>query len=335
MKKKFALKLTVTLLSLALGLPATCTSSHAQQAPTTPPSLPQQENTSPQRPQPERRGVMGAIFGQPPRSQRGNEQAPQISPTPPTSPSTMATTNTPPAPQPRAGAERLEPDERNATRTDIPANTQANRSESMTEEERSVLPYYNNFLSSYRLGPEDVISITVFNQERYSRPNITIPPDGFISHQLIPGGIFVVGKTRAELETELRTRLDEFIIDPIVTVSLDRAASARYFVVGEVRTPGVRTMTRRLTVLEALAEAGGVLGSGSRSNIAILRLQPDGRLMPIPVNVRDIERGRLAATNFHLVPGDTIVVPTNRMARIQGYLGLAQILSFARMFGGF
>lgn len=326
MKTRFAPQLIVAALSLVLALPATCTHSFAQQA-----TPPQESTASPSRPPRERRGVLGTVFGQPPRAESNSEgeSAPQTAPTPP------PTTGTPTAPSSRAGAERLEPDDRNTSRPDVPANIQANRSASVTEEERAVLPYYNNFLTSYRLGPEDVISITVFNQERYSRPNITIPPTGVISHQLIPGGVSVVGKTTTELEDELKARLDEFIIDPIVTVSLDRAASARYFVLGEVRTPGVRPMTRRLNVLEALAEAGGVLGSGSRSNVAILRLQPDGTLQAIPVNVRDIERGRVPVTNYHLGPGDTIVVPTNRMARIQGYLGLAQILSFARMFGGF
>ena len=55
--------------------------------------------------------------------------------------------------------------------------------------------YYNNFFSTYRLGPEDVISVDVFNQDRYSRSGIIVPPSGRISLSLIPGGVFVNGKT--------------------------------------------------------------------------------------------------------------------------------------------
>ena len=66
----------------------------------------------------------------------------------------------------------------------------ANRQEQISEE-AEVLPYYNNFFSTYRLGPDDVISVNVFGQDRYSRGGITIPPSGRISLALIPGGIFV------------------------------------------------------------------------------------------------------------------------------------------------
>ena len=72
---------------------------------------------------------------------------------------------------------------------------QANRQEQMSEEEAAITPYYNNFFNTYRLGPEDIISVDVFNQPRYSRANITIPPSGRISLALIPGGVFVNGKT--------------------------------------------------------------------------------------------------------------------------------------------
>src|SRR5215471_7258596 len=82
--------------------------------------------------------------------------------------------------------ERLEPDDTTKTQSDIPQETQANRHEQLSEE-AAVVPYYNNFFSSYRLGPEDVISVSVFNQERYSRAAIVVPPSGRISLALIKG----------------------------------------------------------------------------------------------------------------------------------------------------
>ena len=136
---------------------------------------------------------------------------------------------------------------------------QAGRREQLSEDEAAVLPYYNNFLTNYRLGPEDVISVEVFNQPRYSRSNITIPPNGRISYYLIPEGVLVVGKTTQQIQEEITKKLDEYIIDPQVTVSLEKAMSARYSVLGDVGTPGVKIMTRRVSVYEAIAEAGGVL----------------------------------------------------------------------------
>ena len=132
-------------------------------------------------------------------------------------------------------------------------------------EEAAVNPYYNNFFSTYRLGPEDVISVEVFNQPRYSRTNIIVPPSGRISLSLIQGGVFVNGKTVDEVAEVIKKRYDEYIIDPQVTVSLDKASSYRYSVIGDVGQPGIRLMNHRMTVTEAIAEAGGVLSTGNKS----------------------------------------------------------------------
>ena len=191
--------------------------------------------------------------------------------------------------------------------SDIPADTLANRHEQAAEE-AAIVPYYNNFFSTYRLGPEDVISVTVFGQERYSRSGITIPPSGRISLALIPDGIFVDGKTVEQVSELIKKRYDEYIIDPQVSVSLDKAGSYRYSVIGDVAAPGIRPMTRRLSVTEAIAEAGGVLQTGDRSKVYVLRKQASGNLAPIRVNVSAIYKGR-APDSVYLVPGDQIIVP--------------------------
>jgi len=219
--------------------------------------------------------------------------------------------------------------------SDVPADMQANRQE-VSSEENAVVPYYNNFFTTYRLGPEDVISVQVFGQDRYSRSGITIPPSGRISLALIPGGLFVNGKTVDEVADIIRKRYDEYIIDPEVTVSLDKAASYRYSIVGDVAQPGIRLMNRRMTVSEAIAEAGGVLNTGDRSRVMVLRRKPDNSMEPITVNVSAIYKGKAPDSTF-LIPGDQIFVPGNKMKSFQKILGLVQVLSFARIFatGGF
>lgn len=247
--------------------------------------------------------------------------------------------------QPTGGQKSVEPTPSATTDTDgnakqtvgdpsaVPPEARANRREQMSEEEAAVLPYYNNFMTTYRLGPEDVISVTVFGQERYSKSGIVIPPDGRIAYPLIPEGIFVAGKTTQQVQEELSKRLNEYIIDPKISVSLEKAVSARYSVLGDVGQPGIRVMSRRLSVYEALAEAGGVLSTGDKSKVFILRRQSDGTLRPIPVNVKDIERGR-AKEMAYLVPGDQVIVPGNRLKTINQILGYLPVLSFARIFTG-
>ena len=227
--------------------------------------------------------------------------------------------------------DRLEPDDPSRTPTELNENMVANRQEQMSEES-AINPYYNNFFNTYRIGPEDVISVDVFNQERYSRRGITVPPSGRISLSLIPGGVFVNGKTVEEVAAIITKKYDEYIIDPQVTVSLDKASSYRYSIVGDVLQPGVRLMSHRMTVTEAIAEAGGVLGTGDKSRVVVLRRQQNGQLAQIPVNVSQIYKGR-APDSTYLVPGDQIIVPGNKLKKIQQILGMANVLSFARVFG--
>jgi protein involved in polysaccharide export with SLBB domain len=227
--------------------------------------------------------------------------------------------------------DRLEPNDTPRTPSDVPPETQANRHEQMSEE-AAVVPYYNNFFDTYRLGPEDVISVSVFNQDRYSRGGIVVPPSGRISLALIPGGVFVNGKTVEEVAAIVTKKYDEYIIDPQVTVSLDKASSYRYSIIGDVGQPGIRLMSHRMTVTEAIAEAGGVLPTGDRSKVVVLRRTPNGTLSQIAVNVSAIYKGKAADTTY-LVPGDQILVPGNKFKTFQKIMSLTSVLSFARVFG--
>ena len=236
--------------------------------------------------------------------------------------------------KPKAG-ERLEPDDRREQRPDVPESVLTNRRERVDEEEAAEIPSYNNFLTSYRLGPEDVISVTVFDLPKYSKTGIVVPPDGKIDYYLARDGIHVAGKTTRQVADEIAHHLDEYIIDPKVTVSLEKAMSMRYGVIGDVAQPGVRVMTRRLSVLEALNEAGGVLSTGDKKKVYVLHWDADRMVKPIPVNVSAIEKGK-APDNYFLSPGDQVFVPGNRWKSVKGVLDLLPVLSFARIFtGGF
>lgn len=231
--------------------------------------------------------------------------------------------------------EAVETQETKSGPTDLPSATPQNRRDDQSEEQATIAPYYNNFFTTYRLGPEDVISVTVFGQDRYSKSGITIPPNGRISYPLIPEGVFVNGRTVEQVQEEITKKLDEYIIDPKVSVSLDKAASYRYSVIGDVGQPGIKPMPRRLSLTEALAEAGGILPTGNKSKVVILRRQANGQLAQIFVNVGAIYKGRIQDDRY-LVPGDQVFVPGNNLKKVNLLLSLVPVLSFARIFtGGF
>ena len=214
----------------------------------------------------------------------------------------------------------------------VTPDAQMNRAGESTDE-AEIVQNYNNFFTTYQLGPEDIISVTVFGQDRYSKNGIKVPPSGRISLALIPDGIFVSGKTVDQVAELVKKRYDEYIIDPQVSVSLDQAGSYRYSVIGDVAQPGIRLMTRRLSVTEAISEAGGILQTGDKKKVFVLRKQAKGNLTPIPVNVSAIYRGQ-APDSVYLLPGDQVIVPGNSLKKWQTLTSFLPILSFAKIFTG-
>ena len=178
----------------------------------------------------------------------------------------------------------------------------------LSSEEAAVISYYNNYLSEYRLGPNDVVSVEVFGQcPDYCIKDISVPPTAKISYPLIRGGVQVGGKTVEQIEEEITKKLDEYIIEPKVTVTLVKAMSARYSVMGKVTTPGIRVMDRKVSLYEAIIESGGVLKTGNKKKIALIRFNDKGTLSRESVDLEAIEKGKVPM--IYLNPGDQVFVP--------------------------
>ena len=205
------------------------------------------------------------------------------------------------------------------------------RREGLTEEESAIIPYYNNYLKEYRLGPQDVISIDVFGQCPDYCKTIIIPPTAKISYPLIREGIFVGGKTVEQVQEEITKKLNEYIIDPQVTINIDKVGSARYSVLGDVGQPGVKLMERRLSVYEAIVEAGGILRTGDKKRVTIYRQTQNG-ITPLAINMEDIARGK--AEMVYLVPGDQVIVPGNKIKTVDKVLDIVSKISIVRLLFG-
>lgn len=177
------------------------------------------------------------------------------------------------------------------------------------EDEKDVLIFYNNYLREYRLGPSDVITIEVFGQcPNYCKTGITVPPTARISYPLVREGVMVGGKTVEQVADEITKQLDEYIIDPKVTVTLDKAMSARYAVMGKVNAPGIRILDRKVSLYEAVIEAGGVAKNGNKRKITLVRFNQKGALTKQMVDLAEIESGKVPM--LYLNPGDQVFVPS-------------------------
>ena len=187
-------------------------------------------------------------------------------------------------------------------------NIPANDSEEAAAEGKKILAYYQNYLTEYRLGPNDVISVEVFGQcPDYCKTDITVPPTARISYPLIREGIFVGGRTTLEIQDEITKKLDEYIIDPKVTVTLVKAVSVRYSVMGQVAQPGLRVMDRKVSVYEAVLEAGGLTKDGNAKKVSVFRYDAQGNLTPMTVDLAAIQKGK--APMVYLEAGDQVFVP--------------------------
>jgi polysaccharide biosynthesis/export protein len=176
-----------------------------------------------------------------------------------------------------------------------------------TPEADAIIPYYTNYLKEYRLGPNDVISVEVFGQcPDYCKSGITVPPTARISYPLVRDGVMVGGKTVEQVAAEITRKLDEYIIDPKVTVTLEKAMSARYSVLGKVVSPGVRVLDRKVSVYEAVVESGGVAKDGDMKKVTIYSYNGTGKITSQMVNLAEIQRGH--AEMVFLKPGDQVFV---------------------------
>lgn len=158
----------------------------------------------------------------------------------------------------------------------------------------------------YRIGPEDILHISVWKEKDLDR-KVLVRPDGGVSFPLV-GDMQVSGRTPLEVQDEIRSRLQRYVPDAEVTVSVDKISGYTVFVLGEVNNPGQFTLGRYVDVVQALTLAGGTTPYASERNMQILRRQ-DGREVTYRFDFRDIKRGRKLEQNIILQSGDVVVVP--------------------------
>jgi polysaccharide export outer membrane protein len=170
--------------------------------------------------------------------------------------------------------------------------------------------------SNYIVGPQDVLTVTVFNEPQLSG-QFRVENDGQFNYPFI-GSIKASGTTVHDIGALLQQKLgDGYLRNPQITVAVQQFRSQSVFVMGEVRTPGKYTLTGAVTLIEALAQAGSTTPAASHE-VLILHpketakgaptLPDDGDADVERVSLREIESGKLSQ-NVAIRDGDTIFVP--------------------------
>ena len=160
--------------------------------------------------------------------------------------------------------------------------------------------------SVYRIGVEDDLQISVWKEAELSTA-VVVRPDGMITLPLL-SDIYVVGLQTMELQTLLTEKLKPFVNEPQVTVVVRGIKSRKVYVYGQINKAGAYPLVGRKTMLEVLAEAGGLNLFAKKGSIYVLRTTA-GKKERIPFNYNSALKGKNPTDNLELLPGDIVVVP--------------------------
>jgi polysaccharide export outer membrane protein len=186
-----------------------------------------------------------------------------------------------------------------------------------------VLPILAGIASAqdYRVRSGDVIQIEVLEDATLNRTAIVLP-DGQISLPLV-GSVRVAGRSLAEVQADLIGRLTpNFAAPPTVFVSLDSLAerapvtatrTVDIFVLGAANAPGKVEVKPGVTLLQALAQAGGLSPFAAKKRVQLRRVDKSGTEKIYTFDLDAIERGAAGGGATRLVGGDVIVIPQRKL----------------------
>jgi len=152
------------------------------------------------------------------------------------------------------------------------------------------------------IHPRDLIVVHVRDQPSMTGEFLVREDGGYLQPPL--GNVVVMDRTPDQVAAELTARLATMVVQPRVTVSIARTASARVNVIGEVRTPGAYELTRDRTVAAALASAGWLTDFASQNRIFVVRSGEPRIRFRAP----DLTTPESNSSRFRLRDGDVVVV---------------------------
>ena len=159
--------------------------------------------------------------------------------------------------------------------------------------------------SDYVIGANDVLSV-VFWREKDMSADVVVRPDGKISLPML-NDVQAVGLTPQELAQSVENAARKYVRDSGATVMVKEIHSRKVYVVGEVARPGSFPLDPDMNVLQALAQAGGLLEDAHKGDVVIVRSEK-GVERRFRFDYNEVIRGTNTSQNIKLRPGDTILV---------------------------
>lgn len=166
----------------------------------------------------------------------------------------------------------------------------------------------------YRIQIGDVLDVKFYYNPELN-DSVTVRPDGRVSLQLAPE-VMAAGITPNDLAGQLRERYRGELRNPQVTVIVRSFGSQRMFVDGEVGTPGLVTLTGPLTVMQAIAEAGGMRETARVNEVLVIRRTAAKKPQVMTVNLENAINGTDLGQDIYVLPFDIVYVPRSPIANV-------------------
>jgi polysaccharide biosynthesis/export protein len=179
-------------------------------------------------------------------------------------------------------------------------------------------PTFSERYARYQLRPGDIFDLFFEFTPEFNQ-TLTVQPDGFVALR-DAGEINVNGLTVPEVTERIRTAYDRVLFNPRISVLLKDFEKPYFIADGQLNHPGKYELRGDTTVAQAIAVAGGFTNAAKHSQVVLFRRVNDNWVEARLLNVKQMENGRNLSEDVHLKPGDMILVPKNRMSKIQQFL---------------
>ena len=159
----------------------------------------------------------------------------------------------------------------------------------------------------YKICRNDTLTITFPIAPEFDQLAITVMPDGYVNLQGA-GSLYVLGLTVSETVEALKKAYSGVLHDPIINVDLTDFQKPYFVVLGQVGKPGQYDLRYDITVMQAVAVAGGFAPTAKTQVFLFHQVSPT-TVEVKKLNIKEIMNGKNVNEQVHLSPGDTIVVP--------------------------
>jgi polysaccharide biosynthesis/export protein len=182
----------------------------------------------------------------------------------------------------------------------------------------------------YRLQTSDVLELEYEYTPEYNQV-ATVEPDGTVRLKLL-GSVKVAGESLDEAAKTIKDKASLSLNKPEITLTLKDFVKPHFTVYGEVSRPGTYDIHGAVTVLQAIALSGGVKDSSKETQVLLVRKMNADVAEVKVINTKLMASAKGAREDFELRPDDMLIVPKNRLGKIEPYVRVAS-MGLTSLFG--